>query len=137
MQKSTTYNILNSLVSTAKTTGVENIFLLNRPNVTKEMVEFVVIDLPTDQYRAVKGNDDFIVKTDGVFYIGVKAKSDNTPNISKQTTLVQKFLDLFPINDDYIVASEPTVLLKGSDKSGFQITTISFSIRTKINSYKL
>ena len=101
------------------------------------MITFAVIDLPTEQYRPVKGNDDFIVRTDGVFYVGVKAKSDNTPNISKQTTLVQKFLDLFPINDDYIVASEPTVLLKGSDKSGFQITTISFSIRTKINSYKL
>jgi hypothetical protein len=84
----------------------------------------------------VKGNDDFIVRTEGVFYIGMKAKSDNTPNIGKQTALVQKFLDLFPITDDHIVATEPTVLLKGSDKSGFQITTISFNIRTKINSYK-
>lgn len=137
MPKPTMYNIFNSLVKAAKATGVANVYLSNRPNVTKEMTEFVVIDLPTEQYRAVKGNDDFIIKTDGVFYIGMKAKSDNTPNIGKQTALVQKFLDLFPIKDDHIVATEPTVLLKGSDKSGFQITTISFNIRTKINSYKL
>lgn len=137
MPNPTMFNIFNSLVSVVRTTGVDNIFLSNRPNVAGEMATFAVIDLPTEQYRPVRGNDDFIVRTDGVFYVGVKAKSDNTPNISKQTTLVQKFLDLFPINDDYIVASEPTVLLKGSDKSGFQITTISFSIRTKINSYKL
>ena len=135
MPKSTMYNIFNTLVTAAKTTGVANIFLSNRPDVTKEMTEFVVIDLPTEQYRAVKGNDDFIVRTEGVFYIGMKAKSDNTPNIGKQTALVQKFLDLFPITDDRIVATEPTVLLKGSDKSGFQLTTITFHIRTKINSF--
>lgn len=137
MPKPTMYNIFNSLVTAAKTTDVANIFLSNRPDVTKEMTEFVVIDLPTEQYRSVKGNDDFVVRTDGVFYIGMRAKSDNTPNIGKQTALVQKFLDLFPIKDDHIVATEPTVLLKGSDKSGFQITTISFNIRTKINSYKI
>lgn len=131
------YNIFQSLVSAVKTTGVANIFLSNRPNINEEMNEFVVIDLPTEQYRAVKGNNDFIVKTDGLFYVGMKAKSDNTPNIDKQTRLVQKLLDLFPIHDKHIVASSPTVLLKGSDKSGFQITTISFSIRTKINSYQL
>ena len=130
------YNIFNSLVSAVKTTGIANIYLSNRPNITKEMTEFAVIDLPTEQVRAVKGNDDFMVRTNGVFHIGVKAKSDNTPNIKKQTELVQKFLDLFPINDAYIAATEPTVILQGSDKSGFQITTISFSIRTKINSYK-
>ena len=135
MPKSTMYNIFNSLGTAAKTTGVANIVLSNRPDVTKEMTEFVVIDLPTEQYRAVKGNDDFIVRTEGVFYIGMKAKSDNTPNIGKQTALVQKFLDLFPITDDRIVATEPTVLLKGSDKSGFQLTTITFHIRTKINSF--
>lgn len=101
------------------------------------MSEFVVIDLPTELYRAVKGNDDFIVRTDGVFYIGVKAKSDNTPNISKQTELVHKFVNLFPIEDNFIVASGPSILMRGDDKAGFQITTISFNIRTKINSYKL
>ena len=131
------YNIINSLVSAAKTTGIESIYLPNRPKVAKEISEFVVIDLPTEQYRAVKGNDDFIVRTDGVFYIGVKAKSDNTPNILKQSELVQKFMDIFPIEDDFIVASGPRILIIGDDKAGFQITTISFNIRTKINSYKL
>lgn len=137
MPKPTMYNIFNSLVTAAKTTGLTNIYLSNRPKVAKKMSEFVVIDLPTELYRAVKGNDDFIVRTDGVFYIGVKAKSDNTPNISKQTELVHKFVNLFPIEDDFIVASGPSILMRGDDKAGFQITTISFNIRTKINSYKL
>lgn len=137
MPKPTMYNIFNSLVSAAKTTGIESIYLSNRPKIAKEISEFVVIDLPTEQYRAVKGNDDFIVRTDGVFYIGVKAKSDNTPNILKQSELVQKFMDIFPIEDEFIVASGPRILIRGDDKAGFQITTISFNIRTKINSYKL
>lgn len=137
MPKPTMYNIFNSLVTAVKTTGLTNIYLSNRPKVAKEMSEFVVIDLPTELYRAVKGNDDFIVRTDGVFYIGVKAKSDNTPNISKQTELVHKFVNLFPIEDNFIVASGPSILMRGDDKAGFQITTISFNIRTKINSYKL
>lgn len=69
MPKPTTYNIFNSLVSAVKTTGATNIYLSNRPKIAKEMSEFVVIDLPTEQYRAVKGNDDFIVRTDGVFIL--------------------------------------------------------------------
>lgn len=118
------YNIFNSLVSAAKTTGIESIYLSNRPKVAKEISEFVVIDLPTEQYRAVKGNDDFIVRTDGVFYIGVKAKSDNTPNILKQSELVQKFMDIFPIEDDFIVASGPRILIIGDDKAGGKATLI-------------
>lgn len=137
MSNSTMYNMFNSLVKAAKTTGVEHIYLQNRPKTSDtDSKNFVVVSLPTRMYRDVKGNDDFKVSTSGLFVISVRAKQDYTPNIKAQAELVQKFMDLFPIHDDYIVASNPTILLNGSDNTGFQTTSIMFDIRTKINSFK-
>lgn len=136
MPKPTLYNIFNSLVKAVKTTGVENISLTNAPSSgNKNVSQFVVIALPSRLDRDVKGNDDFIVSTSGVFHIAVKAKSDNTPNIKAQTELVQKFMDLFPINDDYIAATSPQILINGDNKAGYQVTSIFFDIRTKINQF--
>lgn len=131
------YNIFNSLVKAAKATGIEHIYLSNRPTTSdKKMRSFVVINLPSRFYREVKGNTDFMVGTTGLFDIGVRAKQDGTPNINEQTVMVQSFMDLFPINDDYITASNPQILLKGNDETGFQRTAIMFDIRTKINQFK-
>lgn len=137
MAKSTMYNIFNSLVKAAKTTDIEHIYLNNRPKTSDEkMKSFVIINLPSRFYRKVKGNTDFVVETTGLFDIGVKAKQDGTPNINAQTSMVQSFMDLFPINDDYIMASNPQILLKGDDETGFQRTAVMFDIRTKINQFK-
>lgn len=135
---STLFNICNSLTSAAKKTGVNegNIFLLTRPKLFDTgIAEFVVIGLPSRLYRDVKGTDDFLVSTNGIFTIGVRSKSNGTPNIKAQTELVQKFMDLFPISDDYISATKPQILLKGDDEAGYQITSIMFDIRTKINQF--
>lgn len=137
MANSTTYNILNSLTRAAKTTGVEHIFVTNRPKVyDTKMGNFVVVMLPGRQTRPVKGNDDFIVRTAGVFNIAMPEKQNGTPNIKAQTDLVQKFMDLFPISDDYITASNPEIIMRGDDDTGFQVTSIMFDVRTKINSFK-
>lgn len=131
------YNIFNSLVKAVKTTDIEHIYLSNRPKTSDEkMKDFVIINLPSRFYREVKGNTDFMVETTGLFDIGVRAKQDGTPNINAQTSMVQNFMDLFPINDDYITASNPQILLKGDDETGFQRTTVMFDIRTKINQFK-
>jgi hypothetical protein len=136
MPKPTLYNIFNSLVKAVKTTEVGNIYLTNAPSSgNKDVSQFVVIALPSRLDRDVKGNDDFIVSTSGVFHIAVKAKSDNTPNIKAQTELVQKFMELFPINDDYISATSPQILINGDNKAGYQVTSIFFDIRTKINQF--
>lgn len=130
------YNILYSLVAAAKTTGVEKIYIPNRPKVSQAKEKsFVVIQLPARLFREVKGNDDFLVSTAGLFRIGVKARQDNTLDVPKSTALVQEFMDLFPINDDYITASDPQPSLEGDDETGFQVTSIYFDIRTKVNQY--
>lgn len=135
---STLFNICNSLTSAARKTGIseEHIHLLTRPKLFDTGVsEFVVIGLPSRLYRDVKGNDDFLVSTNGVFTIGVRSKSNGTPNIKAQTDLVQRFMNLFPISDDYISATKPQILLKGNDEAGYQITSIMFDIRTKMNQF--
>lgn len=133
---STIFNIFNSLSKAAGTTDVGHIYLTNRPKLFDTgMGSFVVISLPARISRDVKGNDDFLVSTSGTFVIGAVAKKDGTPNIKAQTKLVQQFLDLFPISDDYITATNPQVIMRGDDETGFQITSIMFDIRTKVNQY--
>lgn len=136
MANPTQYNILNSLTLAAMRTSVEHVYINNRPKTSDAKIKsFVVISLPARIDRKVKGNDDFIVATTGVFFIGMRAKQDNTPNVKAQTQLVQQFMDLFPISDDYISATKPTILDRGDDETGFQITSVMFDVRTKINSY--
>lgn len=136
MAHPTIYNIFNSLSQAVTATGVENVFLSNRPKVyDKDMGSFVVIALPARVRRAVKGNDDFVCATNGVFNVGVAAKENGTPNIKKQADLVQKFMNLFPISDDYISATNPTIMLRGFDETGFHVTSIYFDVRTKENQY--
>lgn len=136
MPQPTLYNIFNSLTEAAVKTGIGNIYLTNRPKVfDTSMGSFVVISLPARLYRDVKGNDDFMVSTAGTFIIGVVAKEDGTPNIEAQTQLIQKFMDLFPISDDYISATNPQIILRGVDETGYQLTSILFDVRTKVNQY--
>lgn len=133
--KVASYEILRSLYTAVKTTGIEDIYLINRPDISHSLEEFVVVDIPGSITRETKGEDDFLLNATGVFYLGVKSKSNNTPNIQKQTDLIQRLIDLFPIKDNHIVATRPSILFRGSDKSNFQITAIEFNIRTKINSF--
>lgn len=138
MPHSTQYNIINSLVSACKEAKAEKIFISNRPKIGAagaKYKSFAVIVLPSRLYRDVKGNTDFLMSTNGILSIGVEAKKDGQPNIERQTEIVQSFLDLFPINDDYISATNPVILMKGLDETNFQITHIMFDIRTKINQY--
>lgn len=133
---STLYNIFNSLSNAVKATGVAHVYLVNRPKLLDTSMEsFVVVNLPARLYRDVKGNDDFVVSTTGTFMVGVAAKKDGTPNIKAQTELVQKFMDLFPISDNYISATNPQIILRGVDEAGYQITSVMFDVRTKVNQY--
>lgn len=133
---STMFNIFNSLVTAAKSTGVEAIYINNVPNASEKRPDtYVVVSLPSRFYREVKGNNDFMVTTGGLYSVCVRAKQNNTPNIVKQTALVDKFMQLFPISDDYITAYDPQILIKGDDETGFQVTSIMFQIRTKINQF--
>lgn len=131
-----TFQILNSIVTALKPLGVKT-YLLNRPKtVDDKMTQFVVIDLPTQILRTTKGYDDYNYRTTGVIYAFVRAKTDGTPNIDKQTQLVRSIAELFPLKDDIVRCVEPKVLMRGLDKTDFQVTTITFTLRTKVNAFK-
>lgn len=138
MAKNTTvtYQILNSIVDALKPLKVK-IYPLNRPNkVDEKMDMFIVVDLPTQIRRTTKGYDDFRYQTTGVIYAFTRAKSDGTPNIDKQTKFVRSISDLFPITDEIVECVNPRVLVRGLDSTNFQVSTITFTLRTKTNAFE-
>ena len=66
-----------------------------------------------------------------------KAKTDRTLNIGAQSDLTQKVLDVFPINGKHVTATKPTVLMQGEDGYGYQVTQITFKLRTKLNAREI
>lgn len=129
-----TYQLLNSVVNMLKGCGVKA-YLLDRPKETpSKLNEFAVIDLPVVLRRPYAGNDDFRYKTRCVIYLFCRGKNDATPNIDAQTTLTRKVFECFPYKDEISECVNPEVFLRGADEYGFQVTTVTFTIRTKINS---
>ena len=126
--------MFNSVVAMLKTLKI-TAYLSNRPKETPaKMSEFAVVDFPIALRRPYVGNDDFRYTTNCVIYLFVRAKNDGTPNIDRQTTLVRSICEAFPYKDTVCECVNPVVRLRGSDDYGFQFTTITFTLRTKINS---
>lgn len=118
--------------------GIGKKTFLDRPKTgAEDLANFIVIDIPTEIKGMVKGNFGVMADSYGTFSVFCKAKSDATLNIGTQSDLTQKVLDLFPINGKHITASKPTVLMQGKDGYGYQVTQISFKIRTKFNARNL
>ena len=110
-------------------------YLIERPKETpSKMSEFAVIDLPLMLRRPYAGNDDFRYSTTCVIYLFCRAKNDGTPNIDAQSSLARKVFKCFPYKDEVCECVDPNVMLRGADEYGFQITTITFTLRTRINS---
>ncbi len=126
------YLIYSDLVDAVK--GIGKKTYLDRPKSgTEELTNFIVINLPTELRGMVKGSFEFLSDCYGTFSVFCKAKTDATVNIVAQSDLVQKVLDVFPINGKHITATDPMVLMQGDDGYGYQVTQISFSLRTKLN----
>lgn len=107
---------------------------LGRPETgTEDLSDLIAVELPVTLYPGVKGSMDVTAKTFGVFYVYCKAKSDGTLNIGAQTDLIQKVMDVFPVNGTHVTATHPTILMDGKDRTGYQVTKIAFNIRTKFN----
>lgn len=131
--KSATYQMFNSVVGMLKGCKIKT-YLSERPKESPKMDDFAVVDFPVMIRRPYIGNDDFRYRTQGVIYLFCRAKNDGTPNIDRQTMLVRKVFDMFPYKDGVCECVNPAVLSRGSDEYGFQLTTITFTIRTRINS---
>lgn len=130
-----TYQILNSIVTAVKPLGVKT-FVLNRPKkVDEKMDKFIVVDLPSQLRRSTKGYDDYCYTTTGIIYAFVRAQTDGTPFIDRQTQFVRSIFELFPITDAKIECVNPVTLMRGLDETNFQVTTITFSLRTRVNAF--
>lgn len=126
------YLIYDELVKAVE--GIGKKTFLGRPEpVGENIANFVVIDLPVELKGLVKGSLDTMVESYGTFSVFCKSKSDRTLNIGSQSDLTQQILDKFPINGKSIAASSPRVLMEGYDETGYQVTTITFKLRSKFN----
>ena len=127
------YLIYNDLTNAVK--GIGKKTFLGRPEpVGSDVANFIAIDIPTEIRSRIAGSFDMSVDCYATFDVYCKAKNDRTLNVGPQTDLVQKVLDVFPINGKCVTASKPNVLMQGFDETGYQVTEISFRIRTKHNS---
>ena len=133
--KSTLYNIFADLVDAVKNIVEPRfIFLQERPNVKNgdvPMSRFVVIELPIDMRDQVIGHRKTFIETSGVFYAFTQARSNNTLDVNTMGGFVDEITALFPIVGKYCVAVNPAVRLRGSDGDGFQVTTITFDLRSR------
>ena len=131
-KKSLVYLIYDDLVKAVKDIG-SKVFLGRPEPIGQDVVNFIVIDIPTEIRGMVKGSYDTMVDCYGSFSVFCKSKTDRTLNINSQSDLTQKVLDVFPINGTFVKATNPTVLMQGHDETGYQVTTITFKLRSKFN----
>lgn len=115
------------------------IYLGGRPDSIQKdskIDRFVAIELPVSIEDIAHGNRKFVLNTSGIFYIFAKSKKDTTLDINT-TNIVDDVVNLFPIVGDVCSISNPSVLLRGSDGFGYQVTTITFDIQTKPNVFSI
>lgn len=139
------YHVFDGLTDAVKTSKVANtinnlpcIYIENRPtNIDEKVNSFVVIDLPTTVNRMIKGWRDQMTETDGIFYLFVRCKNDGSSDALSQTKRADALMNLFPISTPYFVATNPRRMYSGHDAYDFQVTTIRFQIRTRLNADRL
>ena len=111
------------------------IFSGGRPDIKEadleKMKKYIVIELPVGIEDMVVGNNKFHLTTTGVFYLISEAKKNRTFNINALSDFTEEVTDKFPIGGEYIVATNPSVLMSGVDEFNYQIVTISFDIHNK------
>lgn len=135
MAKSVIYEIYNDLVTAmSSVVSKKYIFLKDRPNISGEdspMSRFVVIDLPSAITDSVIGEQKTMLKTTGVIYVFVQARSNNTLDVNAMGDFADSILSLFPISGEKCVATNPSLRLLGSDGQGFQMAIIPFDLRCR------
>lgn len=135
MPNSTLYSIYADLVNAIKNVvGVSNVYLKDRPkqtNGTTPKSRFVVIDLPARLRDQVVGYRQTYVTSSGILYLFSQAKSNGTLELNATGELVDDILALFPINGENVSAVKPVVQMTGYDDNGFQVTTVTFDLRSK------
>lgn len=127
------YLIYDDIINAVQLTGIR-VFAGRRPKMVDEsLTHFATVNIETALRGTIKGPIDVRSQCYGTVSVFCKAKEDGTLNLKMHTSLVQMVQDLFPINGSHMTASRPGVLMDGEDGYGFQVTTISFLVKTKLN----
>lgn len=139
-KKSVLYSIYADLVNAMKNVvDAKYVFLKDRPHFKEgelPMNKFVVVDLPVTIRDYVIGGRKTFLQTNGVFYLFTQSRSNNTLDVNATGDFVDEVVDLFPISGTKVVATNPEVLMTGSDGQGFQVCTISFDLRSKWGAFE-
>lgn len=135
--KSPITRIYTDLVKALSGVVESKYIFLGRPNTSMNsdcpMTKFAVVELPVRIRDYAIGQKKWMLVTQGVFFLFTKGKSNNTLNVNAASDFVDEVTSLFPIVGDVCSATNPVVLLDGSDEYGYQVTSISFDLITKVN----
>ena len=111
------------------------IFLGFRPDIKEAdletMTKYVVVELPVMIEDYAVGKNKFMLNTTGVFYLMSVAKKNRTFNVNTLSDFAEEVSDKFPIRGEYVIASNPKVIMRGTDEYGYQIVTVTFDIHTR------
>ena len=109
--------------------GVE-VFITTRPKWYRErMNEFIVVSLPVSITNMTVGNCG-MTRTTCRIEIFARDK-DGQENIDRLDELTGKIESIFPITGDGMTASEPSVIMEGSDGNGFHVIVVQADFLTK------
>lgn len=115
---------LNSLYDKAREVS-SNVFTGGRPTATPEqMTEFVVVSIPSRMESSTLGGGYGVTQGYCNIEVFVKLRKGGVENLTKLDSMLKDVLDLFPINDETIMASRPTVMLRGNDGLGFSAVLV-------------
>lgn len=111
------------------------IFPGGRPDIKEadleSMSKYIVVELPVQISDMVVGKHKYHLTTSGVFYLLSRSKKNKTFNVNALSDFTESVTDLFPISGSYIAATNPAVLMSGTDEYGYQIVTVTFDLHNK------
>ena len=115
---------LKSLFDAARSVS-ENVFTNDRPEaVARQMNDFIVVSLPGLLSSMTYGSGFGNIRTYCTIEVYVRRKKGGAKDLEQMDAIVGDILSLFPISDNYIIASNPKLTLKGNDGLGFSATLI-------------
>ena len=107
------------------------IYTSERPKVIGENLnEFMVVSLPVMLYNKTYGTGYGITSSYARIEIFVR-DVNGLEQVAKLDNYIQRIVDKFPINNDFLIMSRPRVVLSVADGYGFHVATIQASFLTK------
>lgn len=121
-------NILRSLSKPLDAMSVDKVMIQQRDKSVPESLDsFIVVSLPVTIYNKTYGEGYGLSTTFCRFEIYVRKKGGKI-NLNLIDKLSSQLQSLFPISDEYLIASKPRVLLDGDDDEGFSVVTIQATL---------